>query len=76
MAEATARDNEVDYTTEGLSLSNAFAMGSPKTVTFYDSTNELIGTLYLENPMRFEGNAEESAKVFFNFVTEYLKERK
>jgi hypothetical protein len=35
-----------------------------------------IGVLYLEDPMRFEGNVEESAKMFFEYVIKYCKEDK
>jgi len=30
-----------------------------------DGNGKPFGTLYIENPLRFEGNAEESAKIFF-----------
>jgi len=38
------------------------------TLTMTDDKGDLVGTLYLENPMRFEGNVEESAKIFFDEV--------
>jgi hypothetical protein len=33
-----------------------------------EEDGETIGKLYLESPMRFEGDAEESARIFFEHV--------
>ena len=40
---------------------------SNREISFYDDL-DLVGVLYLESPMRFEGRAKESAKIFFNEV--------
>lgn len=39
---------------------------APATITFHNEKEGPVGTLYLENPVRFEGNADASAKVFFD----------
>ena len=36
-------------------------------IQFSDKTGKIVGTLYLEDPMRFEGKVDESAKVFFDY---------
>jgi hypothetical protein len=53
------------------SIVGACFQGMPKnpTFTFYDG-EKVIGTLYLESPMRFEGDADESARLFFDNVIE------
>ena len=33
---------------------------------------KIVGTLYIEDPIRFDGNAEESAKIFFNEVIKVI----
>ena len=39
----------------------------PSEIIFYDiKTNKEIGKLFLESPMRFEGDVERSAKMFFD----------
>jgi hypothetical protein len=40
----------------------------PHTLNFCKEDGETIGKLYLESPMRFEGDAEESARIFFEHV--------
>ena len=45
-------------------------------IGFYDKNQKEIGTLYLEPPMRFEGDAEESAKIFFEFVLDFVRDWK
>ena len=43
------------------------------TIVFYNKNNKLVGTLYLDNPIRFEGITEESARIFFEcIIKEYL----
>lgn len=39
-----------------------------KTMEFFVS-GKTIGSIYFGPPMRFEGDAEESAKVFFQYLT-------
>lgn len=41
-------------------------------LAFCDDKGNRVGTLYLESPLRFEGNADASAKAFFNHL---LKKR-
>lgn len=38
----------------------------PHQIEFRDDSNNTVGTLYCENPLRFEGNADASAKLFFD----------
>ena len=45
-----------------------------KTITFAEDGKEL-GKLIMEDPMRFEGNAEESAQVFFDYVVKLNNKR-
>jgi len=46
----------------------------PKNIRFYNSKGECVGTLHLDDdPIRFEGNVDESAKVFLDCVIkEYI----
>ena len=38
-------------------------------IAFHNDKSEIIGKLYIENDvMKFEGEAEESAKIFFEYV--------
>jgi len=39
----------------------------PRTVRFLRG-EECVGILYLDPPLRFEGDAEESARIFFNMI--------
>ena len=39
---------------------------------FSDANGKEVGVLYLEDPMRFEGNAEESAKIFFEYLIIFI----
>ncbi len=44
-----------------------------RTITFHNEKNEVIGTLFFEgDQLDFEGNASESAKVFFDCVLKYF----
>ena len=47
-------------------------------IEFYSGA-EVVGTLYLESPMRFEGKADEGARLFFECVVkqmlDYLSEQ-
>jgi len=46
------------------------------TMTFHSTDGTVIGTLDFNGPsMKFEGSAEDSAKVFVNFVAEYSHQR-
>ena len=46
-------------------------------ISFHDQNNNLVGTLVIENgTMRFEGNADESAKVFFENIIKLYGEKK
>jgi hypothetical protein len=42
-------------------------------ITFTDSNGVLVGTLTLSNPMTFDGNVEESAKAFFEYICTNFK---
>ena len=42
-------------------------------ITFADDGGKIVGTLWLEIPMKFEGKAEESAKIFFECVSGYMQ---
>jgi hypothetical protein len=42
-------------------------ISTPTYVAFY-AGEKLVGKLYLEEPMRFEGDVEESARLFFEYV--------
>lgn len=44
----------------------------PNTIRFAAKEKGVVGTLYLDEPMRFEGDADESARVFFECVMTYL----
>jgi len=50
----------------------------PSDIRFYNSKGECVGTLHLDDdPIWFEGNVDESAKVFFDCVIkEYTGWRK
>lgn len=41
-------------------------------IKFFNEQQELVGTLYLKNPMRFEGNVDESAKIFFEQIVKNM----
>ena len=44
-------------------------------LTFHGDLEEIIGSIDYENgEIVFTGNANESAKVFFNYVKQYFKE--
>lgn len=43
----------------------------PQNITFH-SDGKLIGTLYMTPPMHFEGDAKESAKIFFEQVIKLM----
>lgn len=47
---------------------------APTCMFFYNANNEEIGKLYLEKPMKFEGDVEESAKMFFNHLISLSEE--
>ncbi|RPJ00626.1 MAG: hypothetical protein EHM36_14390 [Deltaproteobacteria bacterium] len=51
-----------------------FKQPATQRVIFHNSAGEVVGTLYLEDPMRFEGNADESAKVFFESVIREIEQ--
>lgn len=42
--------------------------GHSQCITFQGDDGEMVGTLHLTDPMRFEGNADDAAKVFFERV--------
>jgi len=42
------------------------------TVVFHNRDGETVGTLWFDGPMRFEGDAEESARVFFEHFLKQL----
>lgn len=46
----------------------------PQHVTFLKDTKE-VGCLHFGPPMRFEGNAEESAQIFFDYVVQVHNDR-
>ena len=37
---------------------------------FYNNENEKVGRLYWDDKLKFEGNAEESAKIFIKWLKE------
>lgn len=41
-------------------------------ISFLAADGRVVGTLYIEDPMRFEGNVDESVRLFFEAV---IKER-
>ena len=44
----------------------------PYTVNFFrDGT--CVGTLYLDPPLRFEGDAEHSARIFFDLIIGHIR---
>jgi hypothetical protein len=43
---------------------------------FHDENNKEIGRLDLNGPtMKFEGDAEKSAKLFFDLIAQYFQKR-
>ena len=44
-------------------------------ITFVGEDGEEVGALYLGDPMRFKGNVEESARIFFERLIEYAYEQ-
>ncbi len=44
------------------------------TFTFHDENNKLVGTLHCGDPMRFEGNADKSARIFFDELIKLMVE--
>jgi len=40
----------------------------PNRIVFNDVNGKLVGTLFLEDPLRFEGNADQSARLFIDNV--------
>lgn len=46
-------------------------------ITFFNDKNETIGKLdWTDGIMKFEGEAEESAKIFFNYIFQLFDEKK
>jgi len=43
------------------------------TIKFFNNNNEEIGVLYLDDIIYFEGKADESAKIFMEYLTTYIK---
>jgi len=43
-------------------------------IVFNDVNGKLVGTLFLEDPLRFEGNADRSARMFINNILRYWYE--
>lgn len=59
-----------DHSLDNAFLKNTFELSHsfPKSFTFYDGAHELVGTLHFGPPMRFEGDCDASAKLFFEHV--------
>ena len=51
--------------------SNFIYNGNNAIINFYNDENKKLGELdFSGNVMKFEGNAEESAKIFFKYVSD------
>jgi hypothetical protein len=50
-----------------------FKILGPSRMTFTDGNGVLVGTLTLSDPMTFDGNVEESAKMFFEYICTNFK---
>jgi len=49
----------------------------PNDIKFYNSKGECVGTLHLDDPIWFEGNVDESAKILLDeVIKEYMNWRK
>lgn len=47
---------------------------TPYSIIFKDENNNEIGRLYVTSPMRFEGNVDESARLFFeHLIKRYME---